>query len=89
MLIKISLQEAQCIYGTVFTVNFLGPILNLYGTKAIYLRTPSKNVWMSSVLDDKQEKYDSTGPAFVGFYPIIDLEWQAAKKMCQNYLTTL
>ena len=31
------------------------------------------------LLDDKQEKYDSTGPAFVGFYPIIDLEWQAAK----------
>ena len=35
MLIKISLQEAQCIYGTVFTVNFLGPILNLYGTNAV------------------------------------------------------
>ena len=30
------------------------------------------------LLDDKQEKYDSTGPAFVGFYPIIDLDWQAA-----------
>ena len=79
MLIKISLQEAQCFYGTVFTVNFLGPILNLYGTKAVYLRTPSKNSWSSSVLDDRQEKYEYAGPAFVDFYPVINLEWQAAK----------
>ena len=31
------------------------------------------------MLDDIQEKYDSTGPAFAGFCPIIDLEWQDAK----------
>ena len=79
MLIKISLQEAQCIYGTVFTVNFLGPILNLYGTNAVYVITPSKNSWSSSLLDDKQERYVYAGPAFVDFYPIIVLEWQAAK----------